>query len=314
MRAAANDPNTGALGEALETGPFDHALALAIAANGLSLMRLKHRLDTAGCPVSITTLSNWRAGRNLPERPGSLRAVPVLERVLGLPDGSLTTLLSRGVAQTKPARPEAVRWDRLWDRRSLVIPTLHSFEAAHDTALLAEYVHDELHVDENRLLRRAKVREIVRACEAEAQVKIVTMRGMRAGRPPRLVSTRFCRPGRVETSHDDGFTVAELVLEDWLDEGETAIVEYEFEYTDTVSDTYFDRRFRHTVANYVLEVHFPEHVLPVSCVAYRKDTPAGPELDLARVPIRPGTPSHLVKAALPAGICGLRWAWEDRRT
>ncbi|MFI5564261.1 hypothetical protein [Amycolatopsis japonica] len=298
------------LDHALAEGPFERALSLAIDLSGLALARLKKRLEDAGSPVSITTLSYWRAGRTRPERPASLRAVPALEAALGLPTGSLTRLLDADPnPKTQPAT-EFVRWDRLWDRQSLVVPVLHTFEASYENSLVAESVHDTLHVDGDRLLRRAHVREVLRAREDQAQVKIVTMKGGGPGRPPKLTATRYCHPGRVETRSEDGFTVAELIVDEWLSQGETTIVEYEFEYTDVVPDTGFDRRFRHTIPSYLLEVHFTPGALPASCFSYWMVSPTSARQEVTPIPLTSEAPAHVVRTALPAGICGMNWSWE----
>ncbi|WP_372660845.1 transcriptional regulator [Amycolatopsis kentuckyensis] len=99
------------LARALADGPFSRALSLAIDRSGLGLARLRDRLAGAGVPVSTTTLSYWRTGRTRPERPDSLRAVAVLEDVLGVPARALTELLAR---PGHPGAPDPVRWERLW--------------------------------------------------------------------------------------------------------------------------------------------------------------------------------------------------------
>lgn len=90
------------LAEALRTGPFEHALRLAIRSRGLTLERIRVRLLERGVRTSLASLSNWQRGRCRPERAGSLRAVRELEDILGLPGDSLVTLLG-------PRRPRG-RW------------------------------------------------------------------------------------------------------------------------------------------------------------------------------------------------------------
>ncbi|MCR6483023.1 hypothetical protein M8542_09350 [Amycolatopsis sp. OK19-0408] len=294
------------LAHALAAGPFCRALSLAIDRGGLGLARLHDRLAAAGVPVSTTTLSYWRTGRTRPERPGSLRAVAVLEDVLGLPARSLTELL---VLPGHPGAPDPVRWERLWGPRDSVLPALHSFDAADETSLLVVSLHEALHVGADRSLTSLRVREVVRAVDEPVQAKVVALRGCRPGNPPRLVSTRYCRPVRTEVLPEAGFVLSELVPERPLRIGETAIIEYEFEYTDGVPDTSYDRRFRHLVAEHLLEVHFATRDFPATCHGYRLDSTDGPERDVVEVPLFPATPAHVFTDGVGPGIRGMRWSW-----
>ncbi len=292
------------LARALAAGPFSRALSLAIDRSGLGLARLRDRLAGAGVPVSTTTLSYWRTGRTRPERPDSLRAVAVLEDVLGVPARALTELLAR---PGHPGAPDPVRWERLWGPRNGVLPALRSFDAAEETSLVAVSLHEELHVGADRSLTRLRVREVVRAVEEPVQAKVVVLRGCVPGHPPRLVSTRYCRPVRTEVLPEPGFVLSELVPSRSLAVGETAILEYEFAYTDGVPDTSYDRRFRHPVAEHLLEVHFAG--LPATCHGYRLDSPGGPERGVTEVPLSPASPAHLFTSGGGPGIRGMRWSW-----
>ncbi|WP_103355505.1 hypothetical protein [Amycolatopsis sp. CA-128772] len=305
---AAPEPAGHELAHALVTGPFSRALTLAIDHSGLGLARLKGRLATAGVPVSTTTLSYWRTGRTRPERPESLRAVAVLEGVLGLPANALTDLLARP-GDGRPVTPGPLGWERLWEPRARVLPVLHSFDAADETSLVVLSLHEALHVDATRALTRLRVREVVRAVTEPVQAKVVVLRGCAPGRPPRLVSTRYCRAVRTEVLAEPGFVVSELVPHRALAVGETAILEYEFEYSDGVPDTRYDRRFRHPGTEHLLEVHFAPAAQPATCHAYRLDTPAGRERDVTAVPLSPSSPAHVFTGGAPRGIRGLRWSW-----
>ncbi|SFW86192.1 hypothetical protein [Amycolatopsis australiensis] len=294
------------LAQALAAGPFSRALSLAIDRSGLGLARLRGRLAAAGVPVSTTTLSYWRTGRTRPERPESLRAVAVLEDVLGVPARSLIELLAR---PGPPGAPDPVRWERLWGPRNDVLPVLHSFDAADETSLLVLSLHEALHVDDRGCLTRLRVREVVRAVEEPVQARVVALRGCVPGRPPRLVATRYCRPVRTEVLPEPGFVLSELVPGRSMAVGETAILEYEFEYTDGVPDTSYDRRFRHPVAEHLLEVHFARDALPAACHAYRLDARGDRERDVTAVPLSPASPAHQFATGVGPGIRGMRWSW-----
>ncbi|SFQ75869.1 hypothetical protein [Amycolatopsis rubida] len=295
------------LADALADGPFSRALTLAIDRSGLGLDRLRDRLAAAGAAVSTTTLSYWRTGRTVPARARSRVAVRILEGVLDLPPGSLTGLIER---DPEPPPVPVVRWERLWGRRNAVLRVLNSFETAYRTSLVVVSLHEAVHVGPDRRLHRLEVREVVRATEDDTHIRLVTAHGVGPGCPPRLVRTRYCSPGRTETLAEEGFTVCELVLGRGLDRGETAIAQYEFEFTDDRPDWSYERRFRNAVHEHLLELHFAPGFEPRACHAYRLDSPAGPETTVAELPITEGLPTHVVSAAVTPGILGLRWQWD----
>ncbi|WP_245192102.1 hypothetical protein [Amycolatopsis azurea] len=292
----------------LATGPFSKALSQAIDRSGLGLGRVKERLARAGVSISTTTLSYWRTGRTRPERPESLRAVALLEDLLGLPPQSLRDLLHRPESD-RPAIRRVVGWDRLWDPREPVLSVLHSFETADEPSVVLLSLHESLHVGADRTLTRQRVREVVRATDEPVQTRVVVLRGCAPGSPPKLVATRYCVPGRTEVLTEQALIVSELVSNRMLAPGETAIFEYEFEYTDGVPDDRYDRRFRHSMPEYLLEIHFAPEAMPSSCHSYRIDHVSGPERDVADVPLSPLSPAIAFTSAVTPGIRGMAWTW-----
>lgn len=71
---------------------FAGVLSAAIRQRGLSLERIRARLEAAGVPVSIATLSYWQSGRSLPTRSRSYHTLVELEKILHLSSSSLTAL------------------------------------------------------------------------------------------------------------------------------------------------------------------------------------------------------------------------------
>lgn len=97
--------DTAELGQLLRGGPFHLALRAALAARGLPLHRVQHRLAAQGIKVGVTSLSYWQQGARRPRHPESLRAVTALERILELPDGALLRLLAAEDPGPGSARP-----------------------------------------------------------------------------------------------------------------------------------------------------------------------------------------------------------------
>ena len=80
---------------------FSEVLSRAVQARGLSLDRIRARLEAAGVPVSNATLSYWQSGRSLPTRARSLRTLVELESILQLEPGSLIELIRTADGRTR---------------------------------------------------------------------------------------------------------------------------------------------------------------------------------------------------------------------
>ncbi|MFC7615476.1 transcriptional regulator [Actinokineospora soli] len=112
--------------------PFAAAFDAAIAARGLTLDRIRRHLADHGIAVSTATLSYWRRDLRQPENERSLRAVAVLEELLGLRPATLTGLIaprapaaagrvepsSRTSRRSSPRSPCPVRGGGPWCRRT----------------------------------------------------------------------------------------------------------------------------------------------------------------------------------------------------
>ncbi|GAA0612191.1 hypothetical protein GCM10010174_32160 [Kutzneria viridogrisea] len=294
------------LEDALEHGPFERALTLAVDASGLSLHQLQCSLADQGVQISTTTLSYWKNGRSRPERPDSLRGLAVLETVLELEPGALAGLLG-------PRRPRG-RWldptvGQMWGGVSYLEPLLTWLDMPSRAPLRRLSLHEALHVGPDRINRRLQIREVLRASEQRVGRTVAMLRGIPGGSPPALTSTRYCRVGRVRSVAADAFLIAELVFDRQLAEGETTILEYEFEFADTVPDDRYDRRFMQRTSEHLQEVHFSPEALPASCQSYRMDSPTSAEDVLGEVRVDAAHPAHLAQVDVSPGIYGLSWTW-----
>ena len=74
---------------AAASGSFADVLRTAIEVRGLGLERIRDRLDAQGISLSVATLSYWQSGRSQPGRKQSIAALPHLEQLLALDQGSL---------------------------------------------------------------------------------------------------------------------------------------------------------------------------------------------------------------------------------
>ncbi len=153
------------LAHALRTGPFSAVLHLAIEASGLRLEDIQERLAAQGISVSLTTLSYWRRGRSRPEKPDSLRAVRLLEQILGLSAESL-------IAQLGPRRPRG-RWlshppgfldiDRLFEDSTSIQKMMDELDNRMPSELTRLSLHDLYLVGAARQEISLTTRQVLRA-------------------------------------------------------------------------------------------------------------------------------------------------------
>ncbi|WP_018348763.1 transcriptional regulator [Longispora albida] len=302
------------LRQVLRNGPFPAALHLAIEASGLSLEALQHALFARGIPVSLSTLSYWRRGRSRPERAASLRAVVVMEEVLGLPAGSLAALLG-------PRRPRG-RWlehvpgtaplARLWEHPETLARMYGDFTSTPADQLTRLTVTDDYHIGPDGRATRLVSRQVIRAeADRVARCLITLWVEDRTGLGPVLTGTRFCRAGRVRDEPGTGFTVAELVLDRVLGRGELAVVEYELTMPrqGELSDDY-SRRFARPAQQYALSVVFDPAAVPVRCHGYQRSVPGGPDRWAAEVWPGSSHTAQFVAHDVPPGLAGLRWEYD----
>ncbi|MEU6057568.1 helix-turn-helix transcriptional regulator [Streptomyces sp. NPDC047097] len=260
----------------LERGPFADALRVAIAERGLSLGRLRDRLDRYGTGLSVATLSSWQSGRRRPERPESLRALRRLEAVLGVPEDGL-----RGLLEPARARGRRTLTERLpataevWAAtRPEAAEVLAPFAGCADSGALRRLsVHDRVLVGPDGRAGEKHSRIVLRA-EEDGPDRLLTVMDWGDGpRSPASVSrVRNCRVGRVAGHPRSGLVATELLFERPLRRGETLLVEYvcvrprgPFGDGRMVGGDRSSRYFRGPVRECVLEVCFHPAALPVRC-------------------------------------------------
>lgn len=298
----------------LRGGPFSAALHLAIEANGWSLERLQAALLERGVGISMSTLSYWRRGRSRPERPESLRAVGLLEEVLGLPERSLLTLLGarrpRGRWLDHPVA--AAPLQRLWPHADDLARLYTRVSDSRNDHLTRLSVSDDYYVGPDRYGYRLVSRLVVRAdADRVARCLVVLWTEQRDGaQPAAITATRYCRTGRIRDEDSTGYTVAELVLDRVLSAGECAVLEYEMAIPHPVDDSdEFARRFTEPTRQYALSVVFEPEVLPARCYGYQRLAHNGPDRWIEEI-WPAGNTVQFVAVDFASGIVGLRWDWD----
>lgn len=288
------------------TGPFADALRAAIAARGLSLDRLQRRLAERGLRVGIATLSCWQNGRRRPERPASLRAVSVLEDILGLPTGSLLALLGpprpRGHGAGLPAGGREYR--HLLPGGAAVADLLASLGTAADGKLHIAAQYEQAWIDAAGSSPRRETFQILRARQDGVDRSLAIVDADPGADIARvdLEALENCRVGRVRRDPDAGLLVAELLFDLTLRTNQTHLVRYAVVDRAAVECREYRRGFRFPAGQYALQVRFDPAKLPVACFAFQG--PVEHEL-----PMTGHHAVHINVAPVPPGVVGIRWDW-----
>ncbi|WP_155374913.1 hypothetical protein [Catellatospora vulcania] len=300
------------LAHALRTGPFSAALHLAIEDRGIRPEEIQEKLSAAGISVSLATLSYWRRGRSRPERPESMKAVRMLEQILSLPAESL-------IAQLGPRRPRG-RWlnqppgtidiDRLFEDGNSVSKIIRELDRWTYHELTRISLHDLYQVGAQRQELRLNCRQVLRANVDRVSRTVGIFRTDDLGAPTGVHALRNCRLGRVRSDPESGLQAAEIIFDRMLSQGDTVVVEYEFESGSLVATDNYYRGFSVPVGEYVLQVQFDRDAVPARCYRFERRGLHAPDQGVREVWIGSTHGAHLVAADIPPGIVGMRWEWE----
>lgn len=298
------------------TGGFADTLHLAIEASGLSLDRIRAALAQRGVRVSVTTLSYWRRGRSQPERASSLRAVHLLEELLGLPHSTLSSLLGpprpRGRWAASANTSYHLRLEDVWPGEQEIADVFAELDAPPAGELERLSIHDAYYVDAERRGSLLRMRQVVRATvSGVTRCLVVHKADEEATGCPEITGVRHGRLARVRRRPETGLIVGELMLDRPLGLGDSTVFEYEVEIPSGGAETMeYSRRFATPVREYVLQVHFDPAAIPVHCERY--DRAPGEEADRRREQLWIGASAsaHVLAPDQQPGLVGIRWEWE----
>lgn len=299
-----------ALDVALRHGPFDTALRAAIVASGLSLDRLRTKLAERGMPVGITTLSYWQRGLRRPERPDSLRAVAMLEQILGLPDRSLTVLLGPPRPRGGPHRaaPRFTELIKAPDALDVLLADLDS-PAAGRLRVVSQY--DKVTVNAAGAIDRIETTSVVSAPSGgvDRALVIYTVEAPDCAERVTIVPGESCRLGRTVSCPVARARVAEVLFDRRLGEGDTHLMSYEVRVNGDTEAHEHVTGFRLPAGHYVLRVAFDPVVLPVRMRRFAARDARAPEDDIAELTLDSHHSVHLVANDVKPGVVGIRWDW-----
>ncbi|MFE9630239.1 hypothetical protein [Streptomyces sp. NPDC006463] len=309
----ADSADSAELSRLLRGGPFHLALRAALAARGLPLHRVQHRLAARGIKVGVTSLSYWQQGARRPRHAESLRAVTALEQILELPDGALVRLLLSPEPAPGPARPAARSYRALFSVGGTVEQLLDGMELPSDGGLHTLAHHERVRVGPAGEMLARESQQIVRAHRDGVDRYLAVHHGDPGCDVSRIGVTAYenCRTGRVRCHPEAGVVVAELLFDARLRRGDTYVFGYGIEDGTGARSGEYVRGFSYAGGQYMLQVRFDESALPVRCRRFARSGPKAPRTGLADL-----TPSgrhravHLVEQAVRRGILGIVWDWD----
>ncbi|MEL4359300.1 MULTISPECIES: hypothetical protein [unclassified Luteococcus] len=293
---------------------FAQVLSDAIKARGLSLERIRHRLEESGVSISVATLSYWQNGRSQPARAQSQKVLSALETVLDLPANTLTSLAP--VAHTRRRSGNGAELQ--------VLP--HSVEDALEHAGLSTQglrtisTHVTLSVTAQRGYSSEVVRKVVQCLVPGTRSfpVVVADAGLADGRGQEVQGLSNCTTGRRFHVPEDNLVLTEMLLPRPLRQGELLMLEYLTTFEpgprpgeDTKSLGLAVQRMNVLV----MEVHFSERNLPSRVVACTGAAPEdlADEIDLdvpgaVDLPVDGGL-AQMVHVDVQPGVYFLRWEW-----
>jgi len=182
----------------------------------LTLSELAERLLARGHPVSLATLSYWRAGLREPVRRRSLEAVPELEALLGLPTDALAQRLSLA-----PRGPGPHAFDDLVGQPS---PSPLTGEDNVDRVLF----HMVVDIGTRREVVRARITQVyvARREGVDGVTIFVGPDAEAADNDVVLQPLSGCSFGEVHDAQE-GITATRLFFDRPLHKAESVVVEYE---------------------------------------------------------------------------------------
>lgn len=309
--AARPAPAEVELARALRTGPFHLALRAALAARGLALHRVQHRLAQRGIKVGVTSLSYWQQGARRPRRTESLRAVRALEDVLELPAHALTRLLEPEERE-RPERPVARSYRSLLRQSEALRGLLSELESPADGGLHTVWHLERVRVGPDRELRDRDSQHVVRAHRDGVDRYLAIHTGEPGCDASRVTVTadENCRLGRVRRHRAAGLVVAELLFDVRLRAGDTHLFGYGFQDGTGEPCTEYVRGFSFGSGQYVLQVRFHESALPVRCRRFVQASATAPRTGHRELTLSgQHRMVHVVEQDVGPGILGIEWDW-----
>ena len=288
---------------------FADVLTAAIQARGLSLERIRARLDAAGVPVSIATLSYWQSGRSLPTRSRSYHTLVELERILNLDPGHLTQHTHTADGRT---RRELFEWQNVIPSRELATQIIEDLGIDMQGQLTRVTMHDLLEVDAERNESSLEVRVVWRAERQGLHRWAVVNEQDTDEVSDQSIEPLFgCALGEVVEIPDRKLLVAEMLAPRPMQRGDLFTSEYRLTFGPSSQPSFrMLRAVSDPVKALSLAVRFHPSAIPTSVRAGVQPALAEEEPDETQpVPLARNEAQMVWTDAKP-GVYSLFWDWD----
>ncbi|WP_420176164.1 hypothetical protein [Luteococcus sp. OSA5] len=203
---------------------FANALSRAMKDTRTSLRSLQSQLAGRGANIDQATLDYWRRGEALPAQQSSLRTLQLMEEILALGPGHLSSLLPKDSISRWDQVREAAEQEQV--QRALEVmglPSLEDFEYV--------FVQDHVRVRADHRGQFERSKHMVRATVDGLESVPVSMR-MRflTDPPPRIRTHNGCVLRDVVQLDDEGLFCANIALPRPLRKGELHMFDYSFDW------------------------------------------------------------------------------------
>ena len=288
---------------------FAAVLTNAIQARGLSLERIRARLEAAEVPVSIATLSYWQSGRSLPTRSRSYHTLVELEKILNLEPGHLTQHTHTADGRT---RRELFEWQNVIPSRDLATQVIEDLGIDMQGQLSRVTMHDLLDVDERRGEASLEVRVVWRAERQGLHRWAVVNESDAESDETQSIEPIFgCVLGEVISVPERKLLVAEMLAPRPMLRGELFTSDYRLTFGSGTAPAYrLERAISDPVRALSLAVRFtpgvlPSHVFASVRAAIEEEEPRETlPVELAR------NEAQFVWADAKPGVYSLSWDWD----
>ncbi|WP_307867763.1 hypothetical protein [Umezawaea beigongshangensis] len=292
------------LAETLRYGPFHRALRDAIAHRGVSLARLRAELERRGVQVGQSTLSYWQRGLRHPEVPRAMGTVQALEDVLGLPQGSLVSLIGPRRAQPVPAvfaefTPLLAEFESIGE----------SGRANADLDVLA--VHDTVVVGAMRERRVITTRLVLRALRSGPDRYLAVHQGDEGSAIGNTVvrPAEGCRQGRVRREGASRGLAVELLFDRRLASGEEHVLSFTVVDDPGGPTAGHLRTFREPCPSYLAQLAFHRRALPARCTKQFLTAPGATPVEVEELVCGLGGVASAYFTEVGPGSAGIGVEW-----
>ncbi|WP_040158948.1 hypothetical protein [Nigerium massiliense] len=290
---------------------FAEVLSKAVQARGLSLDRIRARLEVAGVPVSNATLSYWQSGRSLPTRARSLRTLVELESILDLESGALIELIRNADGRS---RHQIFPWQSVVPGEKVAEQIISELGIDYAGRITRLTCHDNVTIAEDRTEATQLTRLLLRAERSGTQAWPVVIQQDAAEQVvPEIEPVFGCTVGRVVVAPQEQLVVAEMLFPRPLQRGEVVLTECLITWAPTTKPSFrLVRGAPEPLRELALSVQFHTKSMPTSVTSFSSASIERQDVHNESAPVKvvdTGQVQHVWMDPAP-GVYGLRWTWD----